>query len=51
MLGHKPEDHAIGGWGQLDKVGRILDRMSLGFGKSEHPIIRYARCLTPILAV
>ena len=49
LLGNKPEQHAIGGWGQLHNVGHLLDRMSNSFGQDKHPSIRYAKCLFPVL--
>jgi len=48
MLGRSPEQHAIGGWGQLHKVGQLLGRMSESFGKDKHSQIRYARPLPPV---
>jgi hypothetical protein len=48
MLGSAPEQHAIGGWGQLHSVGHLLGKMSQSFGKDKHSQIRYAKCLTPV---
>jgi hypothetical protein len=48
LLGHTPEQHAIGGWGQLHRVGHLLDRMSNSFGKDKHALVRYAKCLSPV---
>ena len=49
LLGIKPEQHALGAWGQLHSVGRMLDKMSASFGKDKHKEIRYAKCLIPII--
>jgi hypothetical protein len=49
LLGNIPEQHAIGGWGRLRKVGHLLERMSLSFGQDKHAHIRYASCRIPIL--
>jgi hypothetical protein len=49
LLGAKEEQHAIGAWGQLGKVGSLLGRMSQSFGSDKHSAIRYARCITPIV--
>jgi hypothetical protein len=49
LLGAKQEQHAIGAWGQIGKVGSLLGRMSESFGSDKHSSIRYARCLTPIV--
>jgi hypothetical protein len=51
LVGVKPEQHAIGAWGQLGHVGRLLDRMSQSFGKDKHPSIKYAYCQTPIVVL
>lgn len=48
MLGTVAEQHAIGGWGQLHKVGRLLERMSKSFGQEKYSQIRYAKCLIPV---
>ena len=49
LLGKIPEQHAIGGWGQLHGVGQLFGRMSRSFGRDKHSQIRYARCLMPVL--
>jgi hypothetical protein len=48
MVGHKPEQHAIGAWGQLNKIGQMFEQLSKSFGKDKHKHIRYAKCLTPV---
>jgi hypothetical protein len=48
MLGAKPEQHAIGAWGQYGSVGSLLGKMSNSFGSTKHAHIRYAKCLTPV---
>ncbi|HTI38981.1 MAG TPA: hypothetical protein VL484_15555 [Vicinamibacterales bacterium] len=48
MLGHTPEQHSIGAWGQLGKVGHLMDRMSQSFGHGKRASIRYARSLSAI---
>jgi hypothetical protein len=49
MLGSKPEQHAIGAWGELHGVGQLLGRISQSFGATKHQQIRYAYCVTPIM--
>jgi hypothetical protein len=49
LLGVKPEQHAVGAWGQIHGVGQLLGKMSETFGKNKHHDIRYAKCLLPIL--
>jgi hypothetical protein len=43
FLGTKPEQHAIGAWGQLNAVGSLMDRMTMSFGAGKRPEIKYAR--------
>jgi hypothetical protein len=42
LLGVKPEQHAIGAWGQLNSVGSLMDRMTRSFGPGKRPEIKYA---------
>jgi hypothetical protein len=49
LLGAKPEQHAVGAWGQIGRVGQLLGQMSKSFGRDKHALIRYARCLVPIV--
>jgi len=45
FVGIKPEQHAIGAWGQLGAVGSLMDRMSRSFGSGKHGEIKYAKSL------
>jgi hypothetical protein len=45
FVGIRPEQHAIGAWGQLGSVGSLMDRMSRSFGSGKHREIKYAKCL------
>lgn len=51
LVGVKPEQHAIGAWGQLGHIGQLLGRMSQSFGAAKHPSIKYAYCQSPILVL
>jgi len=44
FVGIKPEQHAIGAWGQLGAVGSLMDKMSKSFGAGKHSEIKYAKC-------
>ena len=44
FLGTKPEQHAVGAWGQIGRVGSLMDRMSKSFGQGKHSQIKYAKC-------
>jgi hypothetical protein len=48
FLGVKPEQKAIGAWGQLHGVGSVMDKMSQSFGADKHKNneVKYAKCLT-----
>jgi hypothetical protein len=45
LLGGKPEQRAVGAWGQLNNIGTLFGRMSKSFGSPKHSSIKYAKCL------
>lgn len=45
FVGIRPEQHAIGAWGQIRGVGSPMDRMSKSFGQNKHEATKYAKCL------
>jgi hypothetical protein len=49
LLGMKPEQHAVGAWGQLNKIGHLFEQISKSFGAGKHAHVRYAKSLMPIL--
>ena len=45
FLGIKPEQHAVGAWGQIGGVGNLMDKMSRSFGQGKRTQIKYAKCV------
>jgi hypothetical protein len=43
FVGVRPEQHAIGAWGQLGAVGSLMDRMSKSFGPGKRGETKYAK--------